>query len=396
MIDIYKVKDLINKDEIVNLDDHQLNTYLQNIIIKYISDQDLEFDIVEVKSLSEKLFQSIRGLGIVDQFLMDDQINEIMINSYNQIFIEKNGEITKVNTTFQSDEEYNRIIQKIVSDSGREVNISNPIVNTSLYDGSRVNIILPPIAHNSPCMTIRKFRKDKLSIQNLIDSNTLNKELAYFLRDLVKAKYNIIIGGGTSSGKTTFLNALSEYIPASERLITIEDSRELILQNKSNLISLETRNANNSNKGEITLKELIKNSLRMRPDRIIVGEVRADETLDMLVVMNTGHPGSITSLHSNSTNDSISRLETMVLRSSQNIPIEAVTRMINSAVEILIQLGRTQDGYRRLLEISEIMQDKNGNTIVNGLYKYDFNNDTYIKIGNLINKDKLERLKDYE
>lgn len=253
MIDIYKVKDLINKDEIVNLDDHQLNTYLQNIIIKYISDQDLEFDIVEVKSLSEKLFQSIRGLGIVDQFLMDDQINEIMINSYNQIFIEKNGEITKVNTTFQSDEEYNRIIQKIVSDSGREVNISNPIVNTSLYDGSRVNIILPPIAHNSPCMTIRKFRKDKLSIQNLIDSNTLNKELAYFLRDLVKAKYNIIIGGGTSSGKTTFLNALSEYIPASERLITIEDSRELILQNKSNLISLETRNANNSNKGEITL-----------------------------------------------------------------------------------------------------------------------------------------------
>lgn len=392
MIDLGSVKKEIKDNDIVNLSDSDLKFFLNNLIINYYNKENIEIGLDDIKKLSKTLFNEYRGLGIIEEFLEDENINEIMINDYNEIFLEINGNIEKSNLYFSNIDEYNRIIQKIVSYSGREVNISNPIVDSILYDGSRANIILPPITKKSPCVTIRKFPKNNLTMKDLIEKGTISLEISLFLEKLVKSKYNIIIGGGTSSGKTTFLNALSEYIDDCERIITIEDSRELKIINKNNLISLETRNSNNQKISEITIKDLIKNSLRMRPDRIIVGEVRADETLDMLQAMNTGHEGSLTTAHANSTKDMISRLETMVLRSSSNIPIEAVKRMINSSIEILIQLSKVGRNMRKVVEISELLQDSDGKTKLNILYDYDYTNGNLIKKGNLINDNKLRRL----
>lgn len=394
MIDINLLKDHVDGTYIFKLGDEELMNYLNSVVLNYSQLYNLNLSLSEMSSLSKKLYSSFRGLGIVDEFLENKDINEIMINSYNEIFLEINGGIVKSEIYFDSDSEYQRIIQKIVSDSGREVNVSNPIVDARLYDGSRVNIILPPISKESACVTIRKFVDRYLSIYDLIESETLDREVAVFLRDLVKSKYNIIIGGGTSSGKTTFLNALSEFIDSSERIITIEDSRELKLIGKENLISLESRNSNTSNKGKITIKDLIKNSLRMRPDRIIVGEVRADETLDMLQAMNTGHDGALSTAHANSTKDMISRLETMVIRASDDIPLEAIKRMISSSIEILIHLKRINGKQRKLVEISEILQSDNGESVINKIYEYDYESDQIVKVGDLINDEKLRRLYD--
>lgn len=392
MIDILQIKNMIKNEDIVLLSDAQLSRYLSNIVVKYCNTYNIKVDLDDIKLMSQKIFNEYRGLGILEDFLEDDLINEIMINGYDKIFIEKKGKIIKSKIAFNDKKDYDRIIQKMVSDAGREVNASNPIVNLALADGSRVNIVLPPISKDEPTVTIRKFSKGNITMQDLINSKTLNSTVADFLEKLIKAKYNIIIGGGTSSGKTTFLNALSEYIPINERIITIEDARELKLINKSNLISLETRNINFSNKRKIDLKELIKNSLRMRPDRIIVGEVRADETLDMLQAMNTGHEGSLTTAHANSTEDMISRLETMVLRSGEDIPLEAIKRMIASSIEIIIHLKRIGSDKRRVTEISEIFADKNQNTKINLLYKYNYELDKLIKLNDLIFNEKLEQL----
>ena len=392
MIDILQIKNMIKNEDIVLLSDAQLSRYLSNIVVKYCNTYNIKVDLDDIKLMSQKIFNEYRGLGILEDFLEDDLINEIMINGYDKIFIEKKGKIIKSKIAFNDKKDYDRIIQKMVSDAGREVNASNPIVNLALADGSRVNIVLPPISKDEPTVTIRKFSKGNITMQDLINSKTLNSTVADFLEKLIKAKYNIIIGGGTSSGKTTFLNALSEYIPINERIITIEDARELKLINKSNLISLETRNINFSNKRKIDLKELIKNSLRMRPDRIIVGEVRADETLDMLQAMNTGHEGSLTTAHANSTEDMISRLETMVLRSGEDIPLEAIKRMIASSIEIIIHLKRRGSDKRRVTEISEIFADKNQNTKINLLYKYNYELDKLIKLNDLIFNEKLEQL----
>ena len=285
MIDTKVIKNLVNNEEIIILNDEQLKRYISRKIVEYISDNNVQLDIDEIKEYSEKIFNEIRGLGIIEEFLKEDDINEIMINSYNEIFIERKGIIEESRLIFEDNDEYNRIIQKIVGDAGREVNMSNPIADVMLYDGSRVNIVLPPISKDDPCVTIRRFSREDITIKDLIDNNTINHEVAKFLKKLIIAKYNIVIGGGTSSGKTTFLNALSQFIPENERVVTIEDTRELNLLNKKNLISMETRQGSSGNRGEINIKRLIKNSLRMRPDRIIVGEVRADETLDMLQAM---------------------------------------------------------------------------------------------------------------
>ena len=285
MIDTKVIKNLVNNEEIIILNDDQLKRYISRKIVEYIADNNVLLDIDEIKEYSEKIFNEIRGLGIIEEFLKEDDINEIMINSYNEIFIERKGIIEESRLIFEDNDEYNRIIQKIVGDAGREVNMSNPIADVMLYDGSRVNIVLPPISKDDPCVTIRRFSREDITIKDLIDNNTINHEVAKFLKKLIIAKYNIVIGGGTSSGKTTFLNALSQFIPENERVVTIEDTRELNLLNKKNLISMETRQGSSGNRGEINIKRLIKNSLRMRPDRIIVGEVRADETLDMLQAM---------------------------------------------------------------------------------------------------------------
>ena len=280
--------------------------------------------ITQQTSICDQVYSSIRGFGLLDTIMNDETITEVMINGPDNIFIEQSGRLFKLDKQFESQRRLEDVIQRIVALAGREVNQANPICDTRLPDGSRVNVVLPPIALCGPTLTIRKFSKTPMTIEKLIQYGSITREIADKLELLVKAKYNIFISGGTGSGKTTFLNALSNYIPKDERVITIEDSAELQIVGVENLVSLETRNANSSGAGQITIRDLIKSSLRMRPERIVVGEVRGGEALDMLQAMNTGHDGSLSTGHANSTVDMLSRLETMVLQGSAGLPLEAI------------------------------------------------------------------------
>lgn len=356
-----------------------------NLQLNQLSDADLEEQIEQITaqflkgvylpiekrvSIVKQVYSSIRGFGLLDTIMTDDSITEIMINGPDNIFIEQNGKLHKLDKSFESQRKLEDIIQRIVGQAGREVNQANPIVDTRLPDGSRVNVVLPPIALCGPTMTVRKFSKTPMTIEKLIEYGSLTREIADNLEILVKAKYNIFISGGTGSGKTTFLNALSNYIPKDERIITIEDSAELQITGIENLVSLETRNANSSGAGEITIRDLIKSSLRMRPERIIVGEVRGGEALDMLQAMNTGHDGSISTGHANSTEDMLSRLETMVLQGSAGLPLEAIKQQIASAVDIIIHLSRLRDKSRKTMEISEVVGIEDGEIVLNPLYVF--------------------------
>ncbi len=321
--------------------------------------------------MTERVYSSIRGLGLLDAIIQDDDITEIMINGPDHIFIEKNGRLQKLSQTFESERRLEDVIQRIVGMAGREVNQANPIVDTRLPDGSRVNVVLPPIALCGPTMTIRKFSKTPMTMDMLIRYGSLTREIAHKLELLVRAKYNIFISGGTGSGKTTFLNALSNYIPKDERVITIEDSAELQITGIDNLVSMESRNANAAGAGQITIRDLIKSSLRMRPERIIVGEVRGGEALDMLQAMNTGHDGSLSTGHANSTKDMLSRLETMVLQGAVGLPLDAIRQQIASAVDIIIHLSRLRDHSRKTMEICEVVEYKNGEIVLNPLYVFE-------------------------
>lgn len=316
------------------------------------------------------VFSSIRGLGILDEVLADDTITEVMINGPENIFVEKNGQVFRINRKFESEKHLEDVIQKIVGKAGKEVNQANPIVDTRLPDGSRVNVVLPPVSLSGPIVTIRKFSKTPMTVEQLIRYGSITPDVAVVLQRLVRAKYNIFISGGTGSGKTTFLNALSNFIPGDERIITIEDSAELQIRNIQNLVSLETRNANTSGKGEITIRDLIKSALRMRPERIVVGEVRGAEALDMLQAMNTGHDGSLSTGHANSTKDMLSRLETMVLQGNAGLPLPAVRQQIASAIDIIIHLSRLRDKSRRTMEITEVLGCKDGEIQLNPLYEF--------------------------
>lgn len=316
------------------------------------------------------VFSSIRGLGILDEILADDTITEVMINGPENIFVEKNGQVFRINRKFESEKHLEDVIQKIVGKAGKEVNQANPIVDTRLPDGSRVNVVLPPVSLSGPIVTIRKFSKTPMTVEQLIRYGSITPDVAVVLQRLVRAKYNIFISGGTGSGKTTFLNALSNFIPGDERIITIEDSAELQIRNIQNLVSLETRNANTSGKGEITIRDLIKSALRMRPERIVVGEVRGAEALDMLQAMNTGHDGSLSTGHANSTKDMLSRLETMVLQGNAGLPLPAVRQQIASAIDIIIHLSRLRDKSRRTMEITEVLGCKDGEIQLNPLYEF--------------------------
>ena len=365
----------------------QIRTWIyENLDLNTLGDQELEQQIREQISLRTSdrsiritdqaevcsmVFNSIRGYGILDTILADDEITEIMINGYDTIFIEKNGVVSKLDMSFESDAQLLDIIQRIVAEGGREVNQSNPIVDTRLSDGSRVNVVLPPISAAGPIVTIRKFSKQPMTMERLLSYGSITPEVAEFLNLLVRAKYNIFISGGTGSGKTTFLNALTNYIPADERLITIEDSLELQIEGKSNLNRMETRNANVTGKGEITIRNLIRTSLRMRPERIIVGEVRGEEALDMLQAMNTGHDGSLSTGHANSCEDAVSRLETMVLQGAAQLPLQAIRNQIASAVDIIIHLSRLRDHSRKTMEISEVLGVKNGEVEIRPLYHFE-------------------------
>lgn len=337
-----------------------------DVVIKEYSKKEY-ISVSKRYELGDKLFNSIRRLDILQPLIEDKTITEIMINGKDSIFIEQNGKIKKVNKSFESITKLEDVIQQIVAKVNRIVNESSPIVDARLLDGSRINIVLPPIALNGPIVTIRKFPEKPIDINMLIKWGSLTKEVAIILEKMVRAKYNIFICGGTGSGKTTFLNVLSNFIPSDERIITIEDSAELQIHSIDNLVSLETRNENVEGKGEISIRDLIKTSLRMRPDRIVVGEVRGKEALDMLQAMNTGHDGSLSTGHANSTKDMLSRLETMVL-SGANIPLEAIRQQITSAIDIMIHLGRLRDKSRRVLEITEIKGYNNGEVIMNPLF----------------------------
>ena len=309
----------------------------------------------EKRGIIDAVYESIRGLGVLGEIINDMDITEVMINGYKDIFVEKAGRLLKLEKHFESPQELSTIITKFVSQAGRVVNESEPIVDTHLNDGSRVNVVMPPVALNGPIVTIRRFPKEAMTVDKLISYGSITLEVSEVLRLLVTARYNIFVSGGTGSGKTTFLNALSNFIPQDERIITIEDSAELQIRNVDNLVRLETRNAGPDGSGAITIKDLIKSALRMRPDRIVVGEVRGAEALDMLQAMNTGHDGSLSTGHANSTYDMISRLETMVLQGAAGLPLEAIRQQIASAVDIIIHLSRLRDKSRKTMEIVEIL-----------------------------------------
>ena len=325
--------------------------------------------ITEKKNLCIEIFNSVRRLGILQQLIDDESISEIMVNGPDNIFIERDGKIGKFEGKIASEEELEDIIQQIVAKVNRTVNEAEPIVDARLSDGSRVNVVLPPIAINGAVVTIRKFPKIPMTMERLLEFGTLTTEAAGFIKILMETGCNIIVSGGTSSGKTSFLNALADYIPKKERVIIIEDSAELQLSGIPNLVQMETRNANVEGKGEIGIGDLIKSSLRMRPDRILVGEVRDSKAAIMLLnAFNTGHYGEST-IHSNSASDTISRLETLVLTGS-NIPLDAAKRQIVSAIDYIIYLGRLKDGKRRVLEISELCEAE-GNIYLNQIFGYE-------------------------
>lgn len=352
-----------------SMSDDELEDTIEQLVMQRISG--VYCTIEEKVSIVQQIYSAIRGFGLLDTIIRDDTITEVMINGPEKIFIEKNGRLTRLNKRFESERKLEDVIQRIVGLAGREVNQANPICDTRLPDGSRVNVVLPPIALCGPTVTIRKFSKEPMTIEKLIEYGSLTQEIADKLELLVRAKYNIFISGGTGSGKTTFLNALSNYIPKDERIITIEDSAELQITGIDNLVSMETRNANASGVGSITIRDLIKSSLRMRPERIIVGECRGGEALDMLQAMNTGHDGSLSTGHANSTEDMLSRLETMVLQGAEGLPLEAIRQQISSAVDIIIHLSRLRDKSRKTMEITEVLGMKDGKIMLNPLYVFE-------------------------
>jgi len=354
-----------NHVDLTNLSDNQLksmiNLALDNQVEKARQKSAdsivglLSINFKDRRLISSAVFESIRGLGVLGGIIVDPDVTEIMINGYKDIFIEKAGRLYKLDSQFESRRELEIIITKFVSRAGRAVNESEPIVDFRLEDGSRVNVVMQPIALNGPIVTMRRFPKEAMTVEKLIELGSITVDVADVLKMLVKAKYNIFVCGGTGSGKTTFLNALSNFIPRDERIITIEDSAELQIKNIDNLVQLETRNAGADGKGAITIRDLIKSALRMRPERIVVGEVRGGEALDMLQAMNTGHDGSLSTGHANSTSDILSRLETMVLQGAEGLPLEAIRQQIASAVDIIIHLSRLRDKSRRTMEIVEVL-----------------------------------------
>lgn len=369
-----------SQDDLVVLSDEELNEKIEerlnSIIDSSISSNDERsryFSAITFRrksAIKEAVVEAIRGLDILGNIIKDKSVTEVMINGYDSIFVERNGKLTKLEDKFESTERLTDIITKFVREAGRSVNESDPIVDTRLADGSRVNVVLPPIALNGPIVTIRRFPEEAMTVEKLIQYGSITEEVAEFIEKLVRAKYNIFVSGGTGSGKTTFLNALSNFIPSYERVITIEDSAELQIKRIPNLVRLETRNANAAGAGAITIRDLIKSSLRMRPERIVVGEVRGGEALDMLQAMNTGHDGSLSTGHANSPHDMLSRLETMVLSGSPGLPLEAIRQQIASAVDIIIHLSRMRDFSRKTVSICEVDKYENGQIELNPLFEF--------------------------
>jgi pilus assembly protein CpaF len=322
------------------------------------------------QQIFHEILDEMTGFGPIQPLLDDPDISEVMVNGPKKIFIEKGGKVTKSAVTFDDDDHVLRIIDRIILPLGRRVDPDSPTVDARLPDGSRVNAVIRPVSIDGPCITIRKFKKDKLSIQQLIDYGSLTQNMGEFVRACVLAHLNIVISGGTGSGKTTLLNVLSSFIPEGERIVTIEDAAELQLQ-QDHVLRLETKVANTDGKGAVTIRDLVRNALRMRPDRIVVGECRGGEALDMLQAMNTGHDGSLTTLHANTPRDALSRLETMVLMSGMDLPLKVVRQQISSAVDLIIQQTRLKDGSRKVTAITEVIGMEGDTVVMTDIFKFE-------------------------
>jgi pilus assembly protein CpaF len=336
-----------------SLSNDDLQGEIQEALTTLVHSEDVPLNHTEREGLIEEVLHEVLGYGPLEPLLKDPSITDILVNNYNSVYVERKGLLDKTGIRFKNDEHLLHIIHRIVAAVGRRIDDSSPMVDARLPDGSRVNAIIPPLALDGPCLSIRRFGTIPLKFDDLIRYNSILPEMVEFLTGCVKAKLNVLISGGTGSGKTTLLNAMSSFIPAGERVVTIEDSAELQLQ-QPHVVRLETRPPNIEGKGEITQRELVKNSLRMRPDRIVLGEVRGGEALDMLQAMNTGHEGSLTTIHANSTRDALMRLETMVAMAGLDLPDKAIRQQVSSAIDIMIQTNRLPDGKRKIVQIAEL------------------------------------------
>lgn len=363
-----KSQTLAEMDMTRDLSDEEIRDLIDQKIIQASKHWHLSY--IDKERLSKEVFFAIRKLDILEELTEDPTVTEIMINGKDHIFIERAGHLYEWEKKFESKEKLEDVIQQIVSKCNRSVNEASPIVDARLENGSRVNVVLTPVALNGPIVTIRRFPEKPIQMEDLLSFGAISEEVVQFLQKLVIAGYNIFISGGTGSGKTTFLNALSNFIPKDERIITIEDSAELQIQGVNNLVRLETRNANVEGCEEITMRDLIKSSLRMRPDRIIVGEVRGGEALDLVTSFNTGHDGGMGTGHANSAKDMLARLETMVLMGSTELPLNAIRSQIASGIDIIVHLGRLRDKSRKVLEIAEILGYENGEIKLSTLYEF--------------------------
>ncbi len=374
--------------------DQDLFALIKDEVEKYSKKEYLNID--EKIAAVDKIYSRIRGFGVIDDLIDDDEISEIMINGYDQIFVEKNGRLYPSSLRFENKKQLEDVVFKMVGKAGREINTANPIVDVRLNSGERVNVVIEPIVEKGPIVTIRKFPKKAITGEDLIKTGTVTKTALNFLENLVKTKYNIFISGGTSAGKTTLLNVLTNFIDEKERIVLIEDSAEIRLDPKiKNHVSMEVRQANSAGIGKITVRDLIKTSLRMRPERIIVGEVRGAEAIDMLQAMNTGHEGSMSTGHANSAKDMFSRLETMIMQNYENIPLNAIKEMITTSIEFVVHISRMRDSTRHITEISEVLRYQNGKILLNPIYIFEENknskidkvNGSLIRTTNKINND---------
>lgn len=366
----HEVIQALDTPETENLEVETLRPIVEEIFEKKIELQGITISRSDRQRLIQQILDEILGFGPITPLLNDPEVNEIMVNGPSQIYVERKGKLELAPITFYDDQHVLHIIEKIVAPLGRRIDESQPMVDARLPDGSRVNAIIPPLALNGPTLTIRKFAKDPFKVEDLIRFGTLNQEMALFIEACVTSRLNIIVSGGTGSGKTTTLGVLSGYIPEDERIITIEDAAELQLR-QAHVVTLETRPPNIEGKGAITIRDLVRNSLRMRPERIIVGEVRSGEALDMLQAMNTGHDGSLTTGHANTPRDMLSRLETMVLMAGMELPVRAIREQISSAIDVIVQQSRLRDGSRRITHITEVLGMEGDVIVLQDIFRFE-------------------------